>query len=148
MSDPWMAEISRQHLDKLVVWGKAMNVRISKHNNVSMPRDDPAGQSGLTKDYTNSPLHRYKKVGHSAISMALKLTFENQSTVAPDKLLLRNARYSIQAGSKNCSNIFKPGQTLHLSNIGEGVGQEDLIAAFREYGTVHQFKVCACFSGG
>ena len=62
MSDPWMAEIARQHLDKLVVWGKAMNVRISKHSNVSMPRDDPAGQSGLTKDYTNSPLHRYKKV--------------------------------------------------------------------------------------
>jgi len=105
MSDPWMAEIARQHLDKLVVWGKAMNVRISKHSNVSMPRDDPAGQSGLTKDYTNSPLHRYKK-----------------------------------AGSKNCSNIFKPGPTLHLSNIGEGVGQDDLIAAFGDYGTVQQFK--------
>jgi len=105
MSDPWMAEIARQHLDKLVVWGKAMNVRLSKHNQVSMPRDDPAGQSGLTKDFTNSPLHRYKK-----------------------------------AGSKNCSNIFKPGQTLHLSNIGEGVGQDDLIAAFRDYGTVNQFK--------
>jgi len=105
MSDPWMADIARQHLDKLVVWGKPMQVRTSKHTNVSMPRDDPTQQQGLTKDFSNSPLHRYKK-----------------------------------AGSKNCSNIYKPGPTLHLSNIGEGCGQDELVAHFREYGTVHQFK--------
>ena len=58
-----------------------------------------AEKNGLTKDFSHSSLHRYKK-----------------------------------AGSKNCGNIFKPSSTLHLSNIAEGVTENDIVTLFKRYG--------------
>ena len=51
------------HLDKIKVWGKQIRVAPSKHPIVQMPTDLQADGAKLTKDYTNSPLHRYKKKG-------------------------------------------------------------------------------------
>uniref|UniRef100_A0A3P8XDW2 Polypyrimidine tract-binding protein 1 n=1 Tax=Esox lucius TaxID=8010 RepID=A0A3P8XDW2_ESOLU len=42
--------------------GKALRVTLSKHTNVQLPREGHEDQ-GLTKDYSNSPLHRFKKPG-------------------------------------------------------------------------------------
>uniref|UniRef100_A0A8C5NHE3 Polypyrimidine tract-binding protein 1-like n=1 Tax=Gouania willdenowi TaxID=441366 RepID=A0A8C5NHE3_GOUWI len=40
----------------------AMRVTLSKHTTVQLPRENHEDQ-GLTKDYSNSPLHRFKKPG-------------------------------------------------------------------------------------
>jgi len=39
-----------------------MRVSRSKHDNVNMPKAEDEGKE-LTKDYSNSPLHRFKKPG-------------------------------------------------------------------------------------
>lgn len=55
--------VALTHLDKIKVWGKQIRVAPSKHPIVQMPTDLQADGAKLTKDYTNSPLHRYKKKG-------------------------------------------------------------------------------------
>ena len=56
------AAVAMQNLDRCKIWSKQIRVFPSKHATVQMPKD---GQSdaGLTKDFTNSPLHRFKKPG-------------------------------------------------------------------------------------
>ena len=55
--------VALTHLDKIKVWGRQIRVAPSKHPIVQMPTDLQADGARLTKDYTNSPLHRYKKKG-------------------------------------------------------------------------------------
>ncbi|XP_067928529.1 polypyrimidine tract-binding protein 2-like isoform X3 [Watersipora subatra] len=62
-SEPTQAQLALTHLDKIKVWGKQIRVAPSKHPIVQMPTDLQADGARLTKDYTNSPLHRYKKKG-------------------------------------------------------------------------------------
>ena len=50
------------HLDKTKLWGKAIRVMPSKHTTVQLPKDGQP-DAGLTKDYGNSNLHRFKKPG-------------------------------------------------------------------------------------
>jgi len=101
-----MADTARQFLDKLPLHGKVLSVSTSKHSRVVMPKEDGVSEKNeLTKDFTHSPLHRYKK-----------------------------------AGSKNCGNIFKPSSTLHLSNIADGVTENDLVNLFKRHGEVVRFK--------
>lgn len=45
------------HMDKLKVFGKNIRVMLSKHQSVQMPKEGQP-DAGLTKDYTQSPLHR------------------------------------------------------------------------------------------
>jgi hypothetical protein len=51
-----------ENLDNLVLFGKRLRIDYSKHLNVSMPRGD-ADQFELehTRDYSNTPLHRYRR---------------------------------------------------------------------------------------
>jgi polypyrimidine tract-binding protein 1 len=51
-----------QNLDRCKVWNKQIRVFPSKHLTVQMPKDGTP-DSGLTKDFSNSPLHRFKKPG-------------------------------------------------------------------------------------
>ena len=48
-----------QHLNGVKLFDKALKIVFSKHNQVQMPKEGT--DAGLTKDYTNSPLHRFKK---------------------------------------------------------------------------------------
>ncbi|CAL8089210.1 unnamed protein product [Calicophoron daubneyi] len=41
------------------LWGKPLKIAVSRFNVVQMPKEDT--DVGLTKDYTNSPLHRFRK---------------------------------------------------------------------------------------
>lgn len=45
------------HMDKLKVFGKNIRVMLSKHQSVQMPKEGQP-DAGLTKDYSQSPLHR------------------------------------------------------------------------------------------
>ena len=52
----------RQHLDKVKLWHKLIRVMPSKHQNVQLPKEGQP-DAGLTKDFTTSTLHRFKKPG-------------------------------------------------------------------------------------
>lgn len=51
-----------QHLDKIRWQDRVIRVTGSKHSNVQMPKEGQP-DAGLTRDYTNSSLHRFKKPG-------------------------------------------------------------------------------------
>lgn len=51
-----------QHLDKVRWHDKVIRVAPSKHNNVQLPKEGQP-DAGLTRDYSHSPLHRFKKPG-------------------------------------------------------------------------------------
>lgn len=62
MAEPQQAIHAINHLDKVKLWGKAIRVMHSKHTNVQLPKEGQP-DAGLTKDFTNSSLHRFKKPG-------------------------------------------------------------------------------------
>ncbi|XP_043239664.1 polypyrimidine tract-binding protein 2-like isoform X5 [Amphibalanus amphitrite] len=62
MLEPHQASVALSHLDKVKVWGRQIRVMPSKHQTVQMPKDGQP-DAGLTKDFTNSSLHRFKKPG-------------------------------------------------------------------------------------
>eukprot|EP00066_Takifugu_rubripes_P030760 XP_011620026.1 PREDICTED: polypyrimidine tract-binding protein 2-like [Takifugu rubripes] len=62
MSDANQAQLAMSHLNGQKMYGKIIRVTLSKHQSVALPRDGLDDQ-GLTKDYANSPLHRFKKPG-------------------------------------------------------------------------------------
>ncbi|XP_053596382.1 polypyrimidine tract-binding protein 2 isoform X2 [Microplitis demolitor] len=62
MAEPHQGHLAMTHMDKLKVFGKQIRVVVSKHQTVQLPKEGQP-DAGLTKDYTNSPLHRFKKPG-------------------------------------------------------------------------------------
>lgn len=56
------ASPAMSHLNGHKLHGKPVRITLSKHQNVQLPREGQEDQ-GLTKDYGNSPLHRFKKPG-------------------------------------------------------------------------------------
>lgn len=62
MAEPHQAQLAIAHLDKVKVWGKQIRVTQSKHSLVQMPKDGQP-DAGLTKDFTTSQLHRFKRPG-------------------------------------------------------------------------------------
>lgn len=50
------------NLDRIKLWNKQIRVFPSKHLTVQMPKDGQP-DAGLTKDFSSSPLHRFKKPG-------------------------------------------------------------------------------------
>lgn len=61
-SNVQQASTALQNLDRCKLWQKQIRVFPSKHLTVQMPKDGQP-DSGLTKDFSNSPLHRFKKPG-------------------------------------------------------------------------------------
>ncbi|XP_076150403.1 polypyrimidine tract-binding protein 1a isoform X2 [Alosa pseudoharengus] len=62
MADATQAQLAMSHLNQQKLHGKPIRVTLSKHTTVQLPREGHEDQ-GLTKDYGNSPLHRFKKPG-------------------------------------------------------------------------------------
>ncbi|XP_075581401.1 polypyrimidine tract-binding protein 1-like [Pelecanus crispus] len=62
MADGSQAQLAMSHFNGQKLHGKPIRIMLSKHQTVQLP---PEGQEdqGLTKDYGNSPLHRFKKPG-------------------------------------------------------------------------------------
>jgi polypyrimidine tract-binding protein 1 len=56
------AQTALNNLDRVKLWGKQIRVFPSKHTAVQMPKDGQP-DAGLTKDFTQSALHRFKKPG-------------------------------------------------------------------------------------
>ncbi len=62
MAEPQQAMLAMNHLDKVKLWNKQIRVMPSKHTNVQLPKEGQP-DAGLTKDYSSSALHRFKKPG-------------------------------------------------------------------------------------
>uniref|UniRef100_A0A3B3QYY7 Polypyrimidine tract binding protein 3 n=1 Tax=Paramormyrops kingsleyae TaxID=1676925 RepID=A0A3B3QYY7_9TELE len=62
MADATQAQLAMSHLNGQRLHGKVIRVTISKHQTVQLPREGQEDQ-GLTKDFSSSPLHRFKKPG-------------------------------------------------------------------------------------
>ncbi|KAL3995260.1 hnRNP-L/PTB/hephaestus splicing factor family protein [Acanthocheilonema viteae] len=61
-AEPQQAQLAIQHLDKVRWHDKQIRVATSKHSNVQMPKEGQP-DAGLTRDYSQSSLHRFKKPG-------------------------------------------------------------------------------------
>ncbi|XP_075254193.1 polypyrimidine tract-binding protein 2-like isoform X5 [Convolutriloba macropyga] len=62
MSSEDQANLAIQNLHEVKVYGREMRVSMSKHQSVQLPKEGQP-DAGLTKDYSNSPLHRFRKQG-------------------------------------------------------------------------------------
>ncbi|TGZ66733.1 hypothetical protein CRM22_005171 [Opisthorchis felineus] len=58
-TDPQQAVTALYYLNGQPLWGKPLKIAVSRFNVVQMPKEDT--DVGLTKDYANSPLHRFRK---------------------------------------------------------------------------------------
>jgi len=60
-ASPQQAHLATLHLNRLPLYGKELNVSMSKHQDIQMPRGDQSPETAsLTKDYSGSPVHRFK----------------------------------------------------------------------------------------
>ncbi|XP_030049626.1 polypyrimidine tract-binding protein 3 isoform X2 [Microcaecilia unicolor] len=62
MADATQAQLAMSHLNGQRLHGRVLRIALSRHQTVQLPREGHEDQ-GLTKDYSNSPLHRFKKPG-------------------------------------------------------------------------------------
>uniref|UniRef100_A0A663FCI0 Polypyrimidine tract binding protein 3 n=1 Tax=Aquila chrysaetos chrysaetos TaxID=223781 RepID=A0A663FCI0_AQUCH len=62
MADAFQAQLAISYLNGLKLYGKVLHASLSKYQSVQLPHDGQQDQ-GLTKDYSRSPLHRFKKPG-------------------------------------------------------------------------------------
>ncbi|VDN05245.1 unnamed protein product [Thelazia callipaeda] len=61
-AEPQQAQLAIQHLDKVRWHDKNIRVATSRHSTVQMPKEGQP-DAGLTRDYSQSSLHRFKKPG-------------------------------------------------------------------------------------
>ena len=71
MSDVQQSETAMNYLKDRIVHGKPLRIIRSKHQHVQMPKEGQEA-ANLTQDYTNSPLHRFKKPGSKNFQVRLK----------------------------------------------------------------------------
>lgn len=59
-ASPQQAHLASMHLNRLPLYGKEIGVSLSKHQDIQLPRDQDPETAALTKDYSGSPIHRFK----------------------------------------------------------------------------------------
>jgi polypyrimidine tract-binding protein 1 len=97
---PQQAAVAHQNLDHVTMFGKQIKVSFSKHQFVQMPKDG-ASDMGLTKDFTNSPLHRFKKPGS-----------KNYNNIFPPGTVLHLSNIPNETSEDEIRNIFSQYGTI------------------------------------
>ncbi|XP_041342246.1 polypyrimidine tract-binding protein 3 isoform X6 [Pyrgilauda ruficollis] len=59
MADATQAQLAINYLNGQKLYGRVMHTTLSKYQTIQLPREGQEDK-GLTKDYSNSPLHRFK----------------------------------------------------------------------------------------
>ncbi|NXE60810.1 PTBP3 protein, partial [Calcarius ornatus] len=59
MADATQAQLAINYLNGQKLYGRVMHATLSKYQTIQLPREGQEDK-GLTKDYSNSPLHRFK----------------------------------------------------------------------------------------
>ena len=105
MTQTKQSETAMNYLKDKIVHGKPLRIIRSKHQHVQMPKEGQEA-ANLTQDYTNSPLHRFKKPGSKnfQVRFSRKFIFDNLKiseyspalgNIAPVKYPARCARARI-----------------------------------------------------
>ncbi|NXY45443.1 PTBP3 protein, partial [Ceuthmochares aereus] len=94
MADANQAQIAIKYLNGQRLYGKVLHATFSKHQTVQLPREGYEDQD-LTKDYSNSPLHRYTKPGS-----------RNFRNIVPPSATLHLSNIPPSATVDNLKNLF------------------------------------------
>ncbi|XP_064194679.1 polypyrimidine tract-binding protein 2-like isoform X2 [Anguilla rostrata] len=124
MADGNQAKLAMSHLNGQKMYGKIIRVTLSKHQTVQLPREGLDDQ-GLTKDFTNSPLHRFKKPGSKNFqnifppSATLHLSNIPQDVTEEDLRLL----FSNSGGTVKAFKFFQDHKMalLQMSTVEEAI---------------------------
>ena len=95
MAEPQQAMLAMNHLDKVKLWNKQIRVMPSKHSNVQLPKEGQP-DAGLTKDYSTSSLHRFKKPGS-----------KNYSNIYPPSATLHLSSIPSSVEEEDLRNAFQ-----------------------------------------
>ncbi|XP_038853365.1 polypyrimidine tract-binding protein 2-like isoform X2 [Salvelinus namaycush] len=112
------------HLNGQKMHGKAIRVALSKHTSVQLPRDGLDDQ-GLTKDFTNSPLHRFKKPGSKNFQNIFPPTTTLHLSNIPTDVTEEDLRllFSNAGGTVNAFKFFQDHKMalLQMSTVEEAI---------------------------
>jgi len=105
MADPQQAQQAITFLDKCKLWGNVLRVNTSKIQLIQMPRDGQQ-DSNLTKDFVNSPHHRFK--GRSQKNYIFPptavLRLYNVASIQEDEIRSMFSQYGLVQGFKFFAN--------------------------------------------
>ncbi|MCI4386231.1 hypothetical protein PGIGA_G00060050 [Pangasianodon gigas] len=95
MADATQAQLAMSYLNGQKLHGKPLRVTLSKHTTVQLPREGHEDQ-GLTKDFSTSPLHRFKKPGS-----------KNYSNIFPPSSTLHLSNIPPSVGEDDLKGLFR-----------------------------------------
>ncbi|XP_050997490.1 polypyrimidine tract-binding protein 1-like isoform X1 [Acomys russatus] len=127
MADGSQAELAMRHLNGHKLYGKALCIMLSKYQSVKLPREGKEDQN-LTKNYVNSPLHRFKKPGsknfQNIFPPSATLHLSNLPTSVTEEDL--KTLFSRSAGEVKAFKFFPKDRKMALIRMGS---VEDAIQA-------------------
>eukprot|EP01098_Paradermamoeba_levis_P008765 TRINITY_DN361_c0_g1_i1.p1 TRINITY_DN361_c0_g1~~TRINITY_DN361_c0_g1_i1.p1 ORF type:complete len:501 (-),score=101.83 TRINITY_DN361_c0_g1_i1:252-1529(-) len=95
-STPQQAETALMHLNGCPLGGKHIQVNASKHTSVAVPKPGTEQEhSNLTKDFSNSPFHRYKVAGS-----------KNYQHICPPSVVLHISNLPVSASEEMVRGLF------------------------------------------
>uniref|UniRef100_A0A6Q2XA46 RRM domain-containing protein n=1 Tax=Esox lucius TaxID=8010 RepID=A0A6Q2XA46_ESOLU len=124
MSDGNQAQLAMSHLNGQKMYGKIIRVTLSKHQTVQLPREGLDDQ-GLTKDFTNSPLHRFKKPGSKNFQNIFPPSATLHLSNVPDDVTEEDLRllFSNAGGTVKAFKFFQDHKMalLQMSTVEEAI---------------------------
>jgi hnRNP-L/PTB/hephaestus splicing factor len=131
-ASPQQAQLALLHLNRLSLLGKDLAIAVSKHNEVSLPKEGSAEYSqasSLTRDFTHSKTHRFSKSGRNARninapSQVLHISnLPDNSTEDQIRKLFQNATESksapvVQFFANNRKQCFARLESLNQAVVG------------------------------
>jgi len=126
MNDSTQAQLAIKHLNGVRLFGKPMHVVMSKHHQVQMPKEGQDVEN-LTQDYTNSPLHRFKKPGS-----------KNFQNIFPPSEVLHLSNIPPETSE----DILKENFSLHGTVVGFKFFQKDRRMALIQLSNVEEAVKC------
>ncbi|XP_035306132.1 polypyrimidine tract-binding protein 1 isoform X3 [Cricetulus griseus] len=119
MADGCQAELALKHLNGHKLHGKSLCIMPSKHLSVKLPREGKEDQ-GLTKDYVNSPLHRFKKPGSKNFQNIFPPSATLHLSNLPTSVLEEDLKklFSSSGGSVKAFKFFPKDHKMALIRMG------------------------------
>ncbi|NXM32214.1 PTBP3 protein, partial [Oxyruncus cristatus] len=125
MADATQAQLAINYLNGQRLYGRVMHTTLSKYQTIQLPREGQEDK-GLTKDYSTSPLHRFKNPGSRNAqnifppSATLHLSNIPPSVTVDDLKNLFTSKGSTVKGFKFFPNDCKMG-LIQLGSVEEAV---------------------------
>ncbi|XP_021080219.1 polypyrimidine tract-binding protein 1-like [Mesocricetus auratus] len=119
MADGSQAELALKHLNGHKLHGKSLCIMPSKHQSVKLPREGKEDQS-LTKDYVNSPLHRFRKPGSKNFQNIFPPSATLHLSNLPTSVLEEDLKklFSSSGGSVKAFKFFPKDRKMALIRMG------------------------------